>query len=455
VSRDQSTFSAPDTPRVIQLICVAATGLFLALLCAAQVRGQEVSPATQSSTEPETTEPSAAVETEVQVSRAAANEAPDSIGHNLTDTENQRPGIFKYGLVTVIAPYWQELRQKLNAYGIDVGFNFTAVYQSATAGEGDRQAAGGVFDLYGTWRLLGGANDSTTGFLYIDSQYRDKLFTDITPNQLSSQIGSQWQTTNSFNQQPPALREIYWQQQFGGDALIVRAGKINPTNYYNSNYWRSDRKYFMNQAFSASPATAFPQNGLGVNATIKPADWMYFSAGTQDALGQNDGSDLATFRADQAFFSAGELGFTPEIPGLGKGTYRFTGWYLEAVPDEDRPHDAGFDLSFDQHVGPNLIPFIRYGFSEGYVAKVDQIVAGGVGWQGQILTKSDVVGIGGSWGEPSDRTLRDQEAAEVFYRLQLSPDNQVTVGYQVIIDPASNPTQNVVGVLELRWRISL
>ena len=39
--------------------------------------------------------------------------------------------------------------------------------------------------------------------------------------------------------------------------------------------------------------------------------------------------------------------------------------------------------------------------------------------------------------------------------MQVSPDNQFTVGYQVIIDPSNDPDSDVVGVFELRWRISM
>jgi porin len=72
-----------------------------------------------------------------------------------------------------------------------------------------------------------------------------------------------------------------------------------------------------------------------------------------------------------------------------------------------------------------------------------------------MITKSDVIGFGASWGRPSDQTLREQEAIELFYRLQVSPDNQLTVGYQAIINPASNKSQDLIGIFELRWRLSL
>ncbi len=47
----------------------------------------------------------------------------------------------------------------------------------------------------------------------------------------------------------------------------------------------------------------------------------------------------------------------------------------------DKPHDAGFDVSFDQHVSEHLIPFFRAGIGEGNINGIDDMISGGVGWQ--------------------------------------------------------------------------
>jgi hypothetical protein len=83
------------------------------------------------------------------------------------------------------------------------------------------------------------------------------------------------------------------------------------------------------------------------------------------------------------------------------------------------------------------------------------MISTGVGWEGKLITESDVCGIGAAWGKPSDGSLDDQYSAEVFYRLQVSPDNQLTVGYQLIFEPTFDPDRDVVGVFEVRWRIAM
>ncbi|MGH7180093.1 MAG: carbohydrate porin, partial [Tepidisphaeraceae bacterium] len=176
--------------------------------------------------------------------------------------------------------------------------------------------------------------------------------------------------------------------------------------------------------------------------------------GLQDAQGQKSTGGFDTFFQDFNPFTAVELGYTPIIDGVGRGTYRFTAWYRDAGESNGKPHDSGFDISFDQRIGKHWVPFFRYGIGEGNINGIQNMISTGIGWEGKLISESDVVGLAGAWGQPTDSTLRDQYAIEAFYRLQVSPDNQLTVGYQVIIDPSNNPNQDVVGVFELRWRIS-
>jgi hypothetical protein len=384
-----------------------------------------------------------------------AEPAPNSIDQNLVDAKARPAGILPYGPVSFLDAGIDQLNVTTNQFGLTIGFAYTALYQAATGGPGIRHAAGQDLDIFGNWRLLGPKDGKNNGYLYFAGEWRGDMGTDIAPGALGTEIGSLWGTTNGFGEQPFTLKEIYWQQHFGGDHLIVRVGKLDPENYYNSNYWQSDAKFFLNKAFSSFPVRSFPGQGLGVNVTANLTDDWYISTGFQDAQGQKTTSGFDTFFDDFNLFSAFEVGYTPKIEGWGNGNYRLTAWYRDAGDRDGKPHDAGIDLSIDQRVGEHLVPFFRYGAGEGNINNIVQLVSAGVGWEGKLVTDTDVIGIGGFWGRPKDNDLRDQYGGEVFYRLQVSPDNQLTVGYQLIIDPSNQPNDDVVGVFEVRWRVSI
>ena len=63
---------------------------------------------------------------------------------------------------------------------------------------------------------------------------------------------------------------------------------------------------------------------------------------------------------------------------------------------------------------------------------------------------NDVAGIGFSWGAPADGTLRDQFTSEFSYRFQLTQFLTITPDVQLIVDPALNPTVDVLAFAGIR-----
>jgi hypothetical protein len=196
------------------------------------------------------------------------NESPNSIDAWLKNAYDQPAGLLPYGPVSLFDPLWKRMNKGMDSVGLSVGLAYTATFQAASNGPGNRDAAGGDFDLFGNWRLWGKKNEETTGYLYFAGEYRGSLFADQVPSQLGGQIGSLWGTVNGFSNQVFTMKELYWEQRFLKDRILLRIGKLDPENYYNSNYWQSDSKYFMNAAFSSFPVRAFPGQGLGLNATV-------------------------------------------------------------------------------------------------------------------------------------------------------------------------------------------
>ena len=68
-----------------------------------------------------------------------------------------------------------------------------------------------------------------------------------------------------------------------------------------------------------------------------------------------------------------------------------------------------------------------------------------------------LLGFGFNWGQPNDDTfgpgLRDQYAMEMFARLQVMKNLQITPDIQLLINPANNPTAEQSWVFGLRARL--
>ena len=62
------------------------------------------------------------------------------------------------------------------------------------------------------------------------------------------------------------------------------------------------------------------------------------------------------------------------------------------------------------------------------------------------------MGFGFGWVDPSAAGTNSEYVAETFYRLQLTPLVTVTADGMAIINPSSNPNNNVEGVFSFRAR---
>jgi hypothetical protein len=64
--------------------------------------------------------------------------------------------------------------------------------------------------------------------------------------------------------------------------------------------------------------------------------------------------------------------------------------------------------------------------------------------------------FGGAWGweSLSGDGLRDQKAAEVFFRWDVSPNFSLTPSVQALIDPALNQSNDIIVLGGIRARVS-
>jgi len=296
------------------------------------------------------------------------------------------------------------------------------------------------------------SDGENNGYLKFKAEYQWQIGNQA-PSALGEQIGSLVKTTKGFGEKSPSFAQLYWEQHISKNVFILDLGKLDATNYYSDNVAAGDREYFMNAAFSAIPAIATPGNGLGVNAKFTPIPWFYLTAGFQQQQGTDSIHQVENFSSDFDIFSSAEVGFRPVISGLGQGNYRFTFWHADDIPDKSLESDHGFAGSFDQVLSPRWVTFSRYEYDNGELTGIRQLVTGGIGCRPELISSQDIFGVALAWGQPAQESDREQYEAEVFYRLQISLTEQLSIGYQVIADPTFAPHDDVVGVFWTRFRI--
>jgi porin len=378
--------------------------------------------------------------------------SPDDVDNQLAESEGRYDALFPVGPLEPLHRQWEDVTRRLEQdIGLELGLNYTVLYQNADASLSTRlsEAAVGDLDFFGRWNLVN-RGDPWPGALVFFTENRHR-FTDIPPSNLGGAIGSLWGTTNAFSQQDYALTQLYWEQGSREDRLVSRLGKMDPESIYDRSRYVSANEAFLNQAFSTTLAMPVPNTGLGAALAISPISKTYILGGVHDANG--DKTSFGDIDKGE-LFTAIEFGVAPGHGKPGAGLYHVTLWHSDAREVADIPSGRGIALTLQQEIGPygRIVPFFRYSYGEGGATPVRQAIATGVGFEEPFGQNNDLIGIGLSWGQPSDRALRDQYVLEAFYRFQVTPYTNLAPDIQVTFDPSENPAEETIVVGGIRLR---
>ena len=353
-------------------------------------------------------------------------------------------------LVRALNP-WDEYKKTLDLkHGLQFGISYTSLYQAASnTFTGENDAASGVLEIGGSWTLLGRNTQQpgALGFVFAD---RHRYGTRLSPSELNAQFGSLWQTALAHEEFDFVPSELWWEQNLVKDRVIVRFGKVDAGGVYDYFKYKNPREGFLSDPFALNNTIAYPGEGPGAILGLTNGT-VYLLAGIHDANGDGRSFDLESFFDRSEFFTAVELGYEP-ILQHGKGSYQMTFWHVDQRNLAKVPGGWGYTVFAEQQFG-RVLPFFKYGHAEGGAASLTDMIATGVVFEEMFDRKSDVLGLGFSWGRPTDRSLDNQIGMEAFYRLQLLNELTVTANMQVIFNPASNPTtKDPVTVLGVRLR---
>ena len=211
-----------------------------------------------------------------------------------------------------------------------------------------------------------------------------------------------------------------------------------------------DRVSFIAGPLSGNQVRNFPIAGMGVDTTVHLTDDLQVSMVVADADGYPFYPDFKSF--GRRFVYIPGFVYTPEICGLGKGRYEVNFSHIERTErfGGTGPSSSVWLFSFQQELSPRLATFFRFGTGDGRRTNVQQSLATGFVLTQFLGYNNDWLGVGYMWQDPSDSNRRDDHGMEVFWRLQLTRDIQITPDVQLYFDPSRNPTRDIKAAFGLR-----
>ncbi|MCM8774248.1 MAG: carbohydrate porin, partial [Candidatus Omnitrophica bacterium] len=165
------------------------------------------------------------------------------------------------------------------------------------------------------------------------------------------------------NENNVSLTELWYEQTFWEDRLIVNFGKLDSTAYFDNNEVANDETtQFLARIFRNSPVIEFPDNTLGIRISYLPKEWLEFAYGFFE--GDSDWEKIG-----DRVFNIAQITFKTNFSELA-GNWRFLGWHSNSNHikwldlTKEKEDSYGFGLSFDQMVNDAVTIFLRYGWQE-------------------------------------------------------------------------------------------
>jgi porin len=346
---------------------------------------------------------------------------------------------------------WQTFKAQVREQaGLDFNFDYASLYQQANKSQtGDDDAFSGVFRIYGKWQLLGRGTNNI-GSLIGKVENRERLVTDVAPAALGQNLGYLGTTGASFTDAGWFLAPLYWEQFLNDGRAGFVVGRLDSLDFVDISGYSGQWLRFQNGSLLVNSTIPYPDLGLGAGAGLKIGDDWWLGATVHDANGT--GSEFEFLVDGPEFFKQSYLSWSPNRTQRMNRAAHFTLWHADERSGSGIDDGWGLAFSANWLLESGLMPFVRAGWAEGAAARADANLVGGVLYRlGNGLGE-----LGGAlgWESLSGKGLTDQKTAEVFFRWDVTPNLSLTPSVQILMDPALNPSDDVIVLGAIRARVS-
>jgi len=374
--------------------------------------------------------------------------------------EDNAPRASHFRFPTSLGP-WLQFKEAVNdVTGITFGGSYGVLWQNYQESLlGEENAVGGKFTMnFSKDLLFRGLPNALTFDMAVEA--RHPIGTDQPPLWAGLSAGSITATAATWGEFDLGITQAYIRQNLLDGRIQYTIGKIFAPNYVNAYPFFDDNRQFLNQNFTTSPTIPIPLRGFGMAATVYPTNGgMYVSGGMYTPYSSDTGWTIDDFFERNQYFYNLEIGYSSlantGVPIQARGpmdtnNFHISPWYRDEL-DDGTPEAYGVAFNANYMIEDNAMMFVRGGLSHGWV--VDRNLAIGFGLR-PAKSEGDLFGLGLGWAKPTSEFLPAQYTAEVFYRYQVTPQLAITPDAQIILNPALNPTENVLWAFGLRTRLT-
>jgi porin len=262
-----------------------------------------------------------------------------------------------------------------------------------------------------------------------------------------------------LSNQGTRLTNLYWKQNLKQGRVEIIAGMIDTTDWVDlyalASPWTSFSNFALATGGASIPVPDDAALGVYVNAML--TDNLYVIGGFADSNANSSDpfNGFDTFFNKHEFFKTAEFGWTTSQDRFYFDNTHLTVWHADERVEAGVSSGWGAAFSFEHGFDDKWVPFVRAGYANDGGTLLQKTLSAGLGFH----FKDDVslLGLGFNWGQPNENTfgpgLRDQSSVELFARLQVMRNLQITPPPMRLRNPARNPDADHSWVFGLRARV--
>jgi porin len=380
---------------------------------------------------------------------------PDSVPDQVSRDAREKESLTD---VSLLQGYfdWKTRLTEENGVSYTLDYTFGALAATKTVADEDYGVAGAV-RFYGAWDLFGRESGNTGKFVWkVENRHR---IARVPASGVAAEAGYVGLIEPILSNMGTRLTNLYWKQTLGEGRVEIIAGFIDTTDWVDLYGLASPWTGFFNFALATGSATIpVPDDaaiGLYVNAMI--TEHFYVIAGMADA--NSDSTDpfngFDTFFSDHEYFKTIEIGRTTSPDRFYTDNIHVTYWHVDEREAAGVSGGWGLNFSVAHYIDDKWMPFLRGGYAKDGGSLLQKSLSAGFGYH--LTDETSLVGFGVNWGQPNEDTfskgLDDQWTFELFTRLQVAQNLQITPDVQFIIDPAKNPDASSTWIFGIRIRL--
>ena len=238
-----------------------------------------------------------------------------------------------------------------------------------------------------------------------------------------------------------SVREVWLQSALLKQHLRLVIGKIDLTNYFDSNNVANDETtQFITSAFVNNRTLEVPENGPGLVSLYDTRRGLFFGLGLQSA--DDSGTDIV-----DNLYGIGEVGMRLHYLNGLEGTYR-----LWAKINGEQDNNKGFGVTLDQHLSAKLVAFARYGINETDGADVKSAWSTGLELRHPFYSRvndSTALAFGNTESVDGDK----EQVTELYYKFTFNNHFAITPLFQTVFNPIGLEDSSMATLFGIRTQI--